>query len=98
MLTEEIKQQIMSNWDGLLTDTRWINGELWGIHGFLFTCAILGDIDVWGYCQRYCYRSEKEAQEALQSWDGEGEPTGWHRALIQGQPIRKMDEEGNIYE
>lgn len=60
----------------LLPDGRW-----GATNQFLFTCAILvGQMrDAYGYADRWCYASEAKAREALEAWDGTGEPTGWHR-------------------
>ena len=93
----ELQAKILANWEGHITHPRWIDDDLWGITPFIFTTAIIGDVDTWGYRIRYCYHSEADAVARLYAWDGTGEPTGWHRALIQGQPIRKTDDQGNIY-
>ena len=47
----------------------------------LFTCAIvtgrIGDLS--GYEDRWCFHSYAVAKAALDAWNGEGEPQGWHR-------------------
>lgn len=48
---------------------------------FLTTDAILlltADHAEMGYEDRWCYVHDR-AVEALQAWNGEGEPEGWHR-------------------
>jgi hypothetical protein len=45
----------------------------------MFTCAIIADIEYWGYGDRWCYETYAKAKAALDAWDGEGEPAGWHR-------------------
>ncbi len=96
MIMNEVKQ-IADNWEGHLTYLRMIDEELWALTRFIFTCAIIGDIDMWGYRTRYCYHTEADALAAFEAWDGSGEPAGWHRALIQGEPVRKTDADGKIY-
>lgn len=46
---------------------------------FVFTYAIIADLERWGYGDRWCYDNYEEAKAALDAWDGEGEPQGWHR-------------------
>jgi hypothetical protein len=50
------------------------------LHRFIYTDAILvmklGDTT--GYDDRWCYERGK-AEGFLESWDGKGEPDGWHR-------------------
>lgn len=47
----------------------------------MFTAAIIiGRIGEDGeYDDRWCYHSVEDARRALEAWDGEGEPQGWHR-------------------
>lgn len=59
---------------------------------FLYTWAILADINQYGYVDRWCYKSLDDCLAALQAWDGHGEPTGWHRHPTTG---RRRDEHGN---
>lgn len=51
------------------------------INRYIFTCAIIkGNInDEFSFEDRWCYHSYRDAKEALDKWDGTGEPTGWHR-------------------
>lgn len=62
--------------------------EYWtGLMDFLFTTAIvvgkMGDrTTVW---DRWCYHSREDAQKALDKWDGNGEPDGWHRHPYSGR-------------
>jgi hypothetical protein len=58
----------------------------------MFTQAIITDIDAWGYNDRWCYHSHLAAAQALEGWDGDGEPEGWHRHPKTG---RRRDEDGN---
>lgn len=66
--------------DNRYTDYReFPNGRDACITQLLFTYAILSDIEVWGYGDRWCFSSYAKAKAALDAWDGQGEPTGWHR-------------------
>jgi hypothetical protein len=48
---------------------------------------------------RWCYHTEQAARRALDAWDGEGEPEGWHRAPYSGrrraQTEDEHDQDGN---
>lgn len=61
---------------------------------FMFTYAILADLERWGYEDRWCYSSYAKAKAALDAWDGTGEPEGWHRHPDTG---RRVDENGAPY-
>lgn len=71
-----------------------------GDHGIVaimplaFTHAIITECNEWGYGDRWCYKTYQDAKNALESWDGTGEPTGWHRHPDTG---RRYDENGNLY-
>ena len=43
---------------------------------FIFTTGLVIGIHEIGYKGRYCYSKEKDALEALNSWDGNGDPSG----------------------
>ena len=47
-----------------------------GLYRFAFTVGLVIGIDDWGYYGRYCYHTKKEAQDALESWNGVGDPSG----------------------
>lgn len=57
------------------------NGRYACIAPFMFTQAIIvGRMGAYGaYDDRWCYLSYRMAKEALDAWDGKGEPKGWHR-------------------
>ena len=62
------------------TDLRFFaNGRTAVLQRLLFTYALLADLNEWGYEDRWCYGSYAKAKAALDAWDGEGEPSGWHR-------------------
>ncbi|EKS67896.1 MULTISPECIES: hypothetical protein [Caballeronia] len=56
---------------------------------FLFTYAILADLDEWGYGDRWCYHTYADARRALDAWDGEYEPAGWLRHPASGRRGKK---------
>lgn len=63
---------------------------------FLFTHAILlgrvGEQN--SYDDRWCYATFEKAVAAIDSWDGAGEPEGWHRHPMTG---RRRSEDGEEY-
>ncbi len=67
-----------------------------GIVKFMFTHAIItGKVgDTMCYENRWCYHTEEKAASALAAWDGQNEPTGWHRHPDTG---RRYDEAGEMY-
>lgn len=70
------------------------DGEFAAIRTFVFTCAIIYGMTPWGHDERWCYRTYEDAKKALDAWNGEGEPEGWHRHPASG---RRRDEAGNEY-
>lgn len=46
---------------------------------FIFTHAIISQVNLSGYEDRWCYHTYEKAKAALDAWDGTGEPRGWHR-------------------
>ncbi|RYF08871.1 MAG: hypothetical protein EOO77_24840 [Oxalobacteraceae bacterium] len=65
-----------------LGDGRWV-----GLMRFAFTWAIctgrMGDRHT--YEDRWCYHDRSVAIAALEAWDGQGEPEGWHRHPLTGR-------------
>lgn len=55
------------------------NGRDACLNRLMFTWAILADMNPCGYGDRWCYHNEADAKAALDAWNGEGEPQGWHR-------------------
>lgn len=55
------------------------DGTVCGLHRFIYTWGLMIGLDLYGYADRYCYASLEAAQAALKAWNGDGEPTGWHR-------------------
>lgn len=62
-------------------------GRYTAIWPLMFTHAIIvGSIGCYvGYDDRWCYESYDQAKAALESWDGTGEPAGWHRHPTSGR-------------
>lgn len=58
------------------TSLRRLGGQLCGLQGYNFTCALVVGLEAQGYGRRYCYESDAEAAEAIRVWDGEGHPPG----------------------
>jgi hypothetical protein len=60
-----------------------------------YTVAIItGRVgDFTGIADRWCYHSEEAARRALDAWDGEGEPEGWHRAPYSGRRRAEREDE-----
>ena len=65
-----------------------------GISRLLHTPAILSAIDHCGHRGRWCYHTYAAAKAALDAWNGEGEPDGWHRAPYSG---RRRNPDGTEY-
>lgn len=51
-------------------------GQLCGLLPFVFTAALVVEVEVSGYGRRYCYEHQADANAALQAWDGQGHPGG----------------------
>ena len=51
----------------------------------MFTHAIISEVNRYGYVGRWCYSSYQKARNALDSWDGTGDPLGWHRHPATGR-------------
>lgn len=47
-----------------------------GLMDFMFTTGLIIGMDKIGYFGRYCYKTRQEALDALNSWDGSGDPPG----------------------
>ncbi len=50
-----------------------------GVSRLLYHWTLHVDIDWSGYAERYCYGTRVHAEQALEAWDGSGDPEGWHR-------------------
>lgn len=67
------------------------DGRYAALYPFMFTWAIItGQIgDLTSYDDRWCYHTHDAAQTALNGWNGNGEPEGWHRHPASGR--RRVD-------
>jgi hypothetical protein len=76
----------------LLPNNRWV-----AILPLLFTHAvIIGKMhDRTSYDDRWCYHDWDSAAKAMEEWNGEGEPTGWHRHPASGR--RYIDGELKVF-
>lgn len=70
-------------------------GKYVAIYPLLLTHAIIiGTIgDFLSYDDRWCYHDYESAKNALDKWNGDGEPQGWHRHPSTG---RRIDENGEL--
>lgn len=60
------------------------SGDWHALCRFIYTWAIIGCIDQYGYRWRWCYHSRTMAEGAYRDWAAagfEGRPVGWHREL-----------------
>jgi hypothetical protein len=59
----------------------WIlpDGRLCGLMRLLFHWTVHVDIDFTGYRERYCFMTPELAIEAMDQWDGTGDPINWHK-------------------
>ena len=70
------------------------NGRVIGVVRFLYTVAIIADLDEYGYRNRWCYHDLVTCLGAFNDWDGVGEPECWHREPLTG---RRRGEDGTEY-
>ncbi len=55
------------------------DGRLCGLHRLLYHWTVHVDIDPVGYADRYCFMTAELAIEAMDQWDGAGDPINWHK-------------------
>ena len=55
------------------------DGRLCGLLRLLFHWTVHVDIDPVGYRDRYCFMTPELAIEAMDQWDGTGDPINWHK-------------------
>ncbi len=53
------------------------NGEIAGLHDYVFTVGLVVGLDEIGYRTRFCFDSASQAIVSLLNWDGKGFPPGW---------------------
>lgn len=93
-MTEQLSIPTSLDENGYLIRKQAENGREIGIMAFMYTWAIIADITVVGYEDRWCYHELVDALHAFSEWNGEGEPEGWHRHPNTG---RRIDENGEMY-
>ena len=47
-----------------------------GLRRFVFTTGLVYGLDEDSYTGRYCYENAADAKQALEKWNGEGDPSG----------------------
>lgn len=56
---------------------KYIEGKgLCGLRRFLYTTGLCIGLTRWSFEGRYCFENLADAREALDKWDGEGDPSG----------------------
>ncbi len=55
---------------------RLATGELAGVYDYLYTAGLVVGIDPVGWRTRFCYETRFQAEQALEQWDGRGDPPG----------------------
>lgn len=68
------------------------DGSYAGLFQFMYSWGVVAGLHMYGYEDRWCFHGYDKAKAALDAWDGEDEPQGWHRHLNSG---RRRDEAGN---
>lgn len=84
----------------IATESGYVDAHIKGDAGvcaiarFLYTHAILSNLNRWGYEGRWCYHTYGAAKAALAAWDGADgtKPNGWHKDAVTGS---RRDAEGN---
>jgi hypothetical protein len=74
-----------SQHDGYSDYKEFPNGNNACIQRLMFTHAILSELTTMYHGDRWCYHNYEDAKAALDAWNGEGEPTGWHRHPTSGR-------------
>lgn len=68
-----------------------------GLRMFIYTVAIVTDLDHSGYRDRYCYHNLMEAIAHLEDWQAQGykdEPKGWHRSIMLNENKEPIERRG----
>lgn len=105
MTDEESDEQFLERLtrdNGYLVPKVLPGGRWAAVAPMLFTMAIItGEIgDDSGYQDRWCYHNLISAILALDTWNGSGEPPGWHRHPSSGRRIARtvgeIDNNGQV--
>lgn len=55
---------------------RLVTGDYAGVMKMMFTAGLFVGLDSTGYKTRFCYEHVRDAERALDEWDGTGDPPG----------------------
>lgn len=98
VMDDELNWQIanVKEFDGYTDIVRKGDAGICCVVRYMFTYAILSDLNRCGYEGRWCFSSYEKALAALDAWSGADgtEPTGWHRHPDTG---RRRDPDGREY-
>lgn len=83
-LSEEVKTYYVAMRQ--LPDGRWL-----GVHRLMFHWTLHVDVSEMGYEDRYCYDHLLVAIEAMNAWDGTGDPIGWKKHPSTGRTRIEAD-------
>lgn len=65
-------------------------GRLAAVREFMFTFAIIADVNAEGYTRRWCFTDRMATLCALEDWeDYDDRPEGWHREVHTGERREK---------
>lgn len=95
-LLEQHLAAVVKSWEGHLVRPQLKAGRIVALQRFAYTWAILADLSLYGYEDRWCYHDYDKASAAFDAWSGEDgtEPAGWHRHPDSG---RRRDPDGRAY-
>jgi hypothetical protein len=88
---KKTKDLIPMHWAKQLFLPRLVPGHgLCVLERFLTTVGLLTSVELdetgYGYARRYCFPQWKDAESALQTWDGSGDPPGeWIKEKVSGR-------------
>ena len=64
------------------------DGRVCGVRRLMFHWTLHVDVDAYGVEDFYCFEEQVTAHLALATWNGTGDPVGWHR---HGRSGRRRD-------
>lgn len=91
MIQKEIIKKVES--EGYFNCKVLPNRGIVGLYRYVFTIGLTYGIREYDYEGRYCFESLSEAKEALDKWDGVGDPSGnWikHKGNIEYSNPKKQ--------
>ena len=75
-MTDRAKLLDLLNREGYVRCIVMPTGEVAGLHQMLYTTGLVVGLGEHGYRTRFCYETRQQAQDALDAWDGVGDPPG----------------------